>query len=138
MVHVRFTRMITVLLGVIKETLVCAAVTGTWLKLGPSWSVYERALLLKIYEFETLNDFGYVKDPATVHSMAMDQISKLDHYSVSDGRNAVWKKRFKSYRYWQSTMQREGEIYFEIYGGRKGESERFLGIIKIVEFVTVD
>ena len=106
--------------------------------MDPYWSAYERVLLLKIYEFETLNDFGYIKDPVTVHSMAMDQISKLDHYSVSDGHNTIWKKKFKSYRYWQSTMQRDGEIYFEVYGGKKGESERFLGIIKIVEFVTAD
>lgn len=106
--------------------------------MGPYWSVYERVLLLKIYEFETLNDFGYVKDPETAYNMAMSQVSGLDHYSVSDGHNTIWKRKFKSYKYWQAIMQRDGEIYFEIYGGMKGESERFHGIIKIVEFVTAD
>lgn len=136
--HVRLLCTINALLGVSMDVSLFVRIHGIWLRTDPYWSVYERVLLLKIYEFETLYEFGYVKDPATVHSMTMNQITKLDHYSISDGRNTIWKRKFKSYRYWQSIMQRDGEVYFEIYGGQKGESERFLGIVKIVEFVTAD
>lgn len=93
---------------------------------------------MKLYEFETLNDFGYAKDPLSVYNIVMAQISKLDHYTVSNGRADMTKRRFKSYRAWQSDLNRDGEIYYEVYGGKPGERESFLGIIKITEFVTVD
>ena len=93
---------------------------------------------MKLYSFETLNDFGYCRDPHTVYTEALSQVSKLDHYTITDGKKDVHKRKFKYYGSWQGYLNRDGEVYFEVYGGKAGEPERFQGIIKIEEFVTKD
>ena len=98
---------------------------------------------MNVYKFETLNEFGYAKDPHRVFLIVRNELKSIHKYTVTDGFKEVPKADFRMYPVWEDRLKSDGEVYFELYGKRKPDVDRtingeMLGIIKIEEFTTID
>ena len=94
---------------------------------------------MNVYKFETLNEFGYAKDPHTVFMIVREELEYVHSYSVTDGFKDVGKSEFRSYQKWCENLKNNGEVYYELYGKKKSkDTESMLGVIKIERFCTVD
>lgn len=94
---------------------------------------------MNVYRFETLHEFGYCKDPHTVFLILRAELKNVYSYTVTDGVNDVPKQDFRMYPTWCDKLDKEGEVYYELYGCRNRlDTESMLGILKIEKFQTVD
>ena len=94
---------------------------------------------MNVYKFETLNEFGYCKDPHTAFLIVRDELKKVHSYTVTDGFNEVPKADFRLYPVWADHLDDTGEVYYEIYGCKhRDDKESMLGVVKIEKFRTVD
>ena len=93
--------------------------------------------------FETLNEFGYAKDPHRVFLIVRDELKSIHNYNVTDGYIDVPKADFRTYTVWADRLKNDGDVYFEVYGTRRADVDcvsngEMLGIIKIEKFTTID
>lgn len=94
---------------------------------------------MNVYKFETLNEFGYAKDPRSVFMIVRDELRSIYSYAVTDGYNEVPRSEFKAYPVWADHLNDDGEIYYELYGKRRvDDKDEMLGIIKIEKLTTID
>ena len=96
-----------------------------------------------MYKFETLNEFGYAKDPHRVFIIVRDELRSIHNYSVTDGYVDVPKAEFRTYKVWADHLKSNGEVYFEVYGDHRPNVDctsrgEMLGTIKIEKFTTID
>ena len=94
---------------------------------------------MNVYKFETLEEFGYAKDPHRVFLLVRNELKRIHEYTVTDGFKEVPKADFRMYPTWEDHLKNDGEVYFELYGKRKHtDKEEMLGLIKITRFSTID
>ena len=94
---------------------------------------------MNVYKFETLNEFGYAKDPHRVFLIVRDELRNIHSYTVTDGYNEVHRSEFKAYPVWEDHLNDDGEVYYELYGKRRiVDKDEMLGIIKIEKLTTID